>query len=104
VTGQVQVVVYHLADDPEAVLAAYHQSSARMAGTPGLLANELQQGVADERSFAVVSRWAGWADFASWEASAGHRDQTAPLRAFRDHTRQRPFEVFRVTARYGVGT
>ena len=67
------------------------------------LGNELQQGVSDERSFAVVSRWAGWADFASWEASAGHRDQTAPLREVRDHTRQRPFEVFRVTARYGVG-
>ena len=101
-TGQVQVIVYHLADDPEAVLAAYHESSARMAGTPGLLGNELQQGVTDERSFAVVSRWAGWADFASWEAGAGHREQTAPLRAYRDHTRQRPFEVFRVTARHGA--
>jgi heme-degrading monooxygenase HmoA len=102
VSGQVQVVVYHLADDPAAVLTAYQQSSARMAGTPGLLGNELHQGVTDTRSFAVVSRWAAWADFAGWEASAGHREQTAPLRPFRDHTRERPFEVFRVTARYGA--
>ncbi|BCJ48006.1 antibiotic biosynthesis monooxygenase [Actinoplanes ianthinogenes] len=95
------MVVYHQADDYHAVLAAYHESSERMAGTPGLLGNELQQGVADRSSFAVVSRWSGWDDFASWEGSPGHREQTAPLRPFRDHSRARPFEVFRVAARYG---
>ncbi|MGC4769688.1 antibiotic biosynthesis monooxygenase family protein [Micromonospora sp. DT44] len=100
--GQVQVVVHHLTDDAVAVRAAYEESSARMAGTPGLLSNELHQGISDPRSFAVVSRWAGWPDFAAWESSPGHRDQTAPLRPFRDHTRPRPFEVFRVTARHGT--
>ncbi|GAA4608319.1 heme-degrading monooxygenase HmoA [Actinoplanes octamycinicus] len=97
----VQVMVYHQADDYDQVLVAYLESSRRMAGTPGLLGNELQQGVADRRSFAVVSRWSGWDEFATWERSPGHQEQTAPLRPFRDHSRARPFEVFRVAARHG---
>lgn len=102
-TGEVQVAVYYLADDEVAVTAAYHESSARMAGTTGLLRDELHRGVTDERSFAVVSRWSGWAAFAAWEASPGHQDQTAPLRQFRDRTRARPFEIFQVAAGYEAG-
>jgi heme-degrading monooxygenase HmoA len=100
--GQVQVVVYHRSDDPAAVLTAYDESSARMHGTPGLLGNELHRALGDPRGFAVVSRWASVRDFTGWEAGPGHKEQTAPLRPFRDHTRQRPFEVFQVTARYGA--
>lgn len=99
---QVQVVVYHLADDPVLLRRAYDESSRRLRGTPGLLQDELQQGVTDERSFAVVSRWRDWDAFAAWEASAGHRDQTAPMRPFRDHVRSRPFEIFRIVSGNGA--
>ncbi|MCM2387243.1 antibiotic biosynthesis monooxygenase family protein [Streptomyces albipurpureus] len=98
----VEVVLYHLDDDPASVTAAYHEASRRMAGTPGLLGNQLLVAVGDPRSFVVVSRWADWAAFTAWEGGAGHQDQTAPLRPFRDTTRERPFEIYRELARYGT--
>ncbi|MFH9983377.1 hypothetical protein ACH4ND_29990 [Streptomyces sp. NPDC017179] len=35
-TPAVEVVLYHLSDRHEDVLAAYHEASRRMTGTPGL--------------------------------------------------------------------
>lgn len=99
--GQVEVVLYHRSDDEEAVVTAYHEASRRMAGTPGLLGNQLLRAVGDTRSFTVVSRWADWSAFTAWEGSAGHKDQTAPLRPYRDFGRERPFEVYQVAASYG---
>ncbi|MGW2255609.1 antibiotic biosynthesis monooxygenase family protein [Kitasatospora sp. NPDC001660] len=100
--GAVEVVLYHLSDDPEAVLTAYHEASRRMAGTPGLLGNELLGAVGRPDSFVVVSRWADWTSFQRWEVGAAHRDQTAPLRRFRDTERERPFEIYRELASYGA--
>ncbi|MFD9004821.1 antibiotic biosynthesis monooxygenase family protein [Streptomyces sp. NPDC059582] len=101
--GAIEVVLYHLSDDPDAVLAAYHEASRRMAGTPGLLANQLMTGVGEPQSFVVVSRWSHWEAFAAWEAGAGHKEQTAPLRPFRDTGRERPFEIYRELAGYTAG-
>ncbi|TWP50391.1 antibiotic biosynthesis monooxygenase [Lentzea tibetensis] len=99
---EVQVILYHSSDDEQAVLDAYHESSARMAGTTGLLGNHLLRSVGDPASYTVVSRWASWQVFEEWERSEGHLDQTAPLRPFRDHSRAKPFEVCRVVAAYGA--
>nr|WP_277816903.1 antibiotic biosynthesis monooxygenase family protein [Streptomyces sp. CT34] len=96
------MVLYHLSDDPEAVLVAYHEASRRMEGTPGLLGNELLTAVGRPDCYVVVSRWSNWDAFASWESSAGHKQQTAPLRQFRDTQRERPFEIYRELASYGA--
>ncbi|MEV7467843.1 antibiotic biosynthesis monooxygenase family protein [Streptomyces kronopolitis] len=97
------MVLHHLgrgASAAQAVLAAYHEASRRMAGTPGLLGNQLMTAVDAPDSFVVVSRWSNWDAFAAWEGSAGHKEQTAPLRNFRDTSRERPFEIYRVLASY----
>ncbi|GAA3501779.1 antibiotic biosynthesis monooxygenase [Streptomyces prasinosporus] len=101
-SAAVEVVLHHLADAPEQVLAAYHRVSRRMAGTPGLLGNRLMTAVDDPRRFVVVSRWADWDSFAAWEGGTAHKDQTAPLRPFRDTARARPFEIYRELAGYGA--
>ncbi|MFB9364632.1 antibiotic biosynthesis monooxygenase family protein [Kitasatospora sp. NPDC001664] len=102
--GAVEVVLYHLSDDPAAVLTAYHESSRRMAGTPGLLGNRLLGAPGRPDCFVVVSRWADWEAFERWEGGARHRDQTAPLRPFRDTARERPFEIYRELASYGAAS
>ncbi|MFJ3659077.1 antibiotic biosynthesis monooxygenase family protein [Streptomyces sp. NPDC090119] len=96
----VEVVLYHLSDQHEDVLAAYHEASRRMAGTPGLLGNQLMTELGRPDSFVVVSHWETWTAFETWEGGAAHKDQTAPLRAFRDTGRTRPFEVYKVLASY----
>ncbi|MDH6113738.1 heme-degrading monooxygenase HmoA [Kitasatospora sp. MAP12-15] len=101
--GAVEVVLYHLSEDPDAVLAAYHEASRRMAGTAGLLGNELLTAVHHPSCFVVISRWADWESFARWEGGAEHKEQTAPLRPFRDGKRDRPFEIYRELASYGAG-
>ncbi|MER7480453.1 antibiotic biosynthesis monooxygenase family protein [Streptomyces sp. NPDC126510] len=98
--GAVEVVLYHLSDDPDRVLPAYHEASRRMAGTPGLLGNKLLHALGDPRSYVVVSRWADWAAFTAWESGAAHKDQTAPLRPLRDTGRDRPFEIYQELAAY----
>lgn len=99
-SGEVEVLLYHVSEDEDAVSEAYHESSMRMAGTPGLLENRLLRAVGDSNAYTVQSRWSDWDTFATWEQSAGHKDQTAPLRPFRDHQRDKPFEVYQVMADY----
>lgn len=99
----VEVVLHHLSDDAERVVSAYHEASRRMAGTPGLLGNRLLRAVGDPRALVVVSRWSDWDAFAAWEGGAAHKEQTAPLRPFRDLERDRPFEIYRELARYEGG-
>jgi len=99
-TPAVEVVLYHLCDRGEDVLAAYHEASRRMAGTPGLLGNQLMNELGRPRSYVVVSHWDSWTSFETWERGPQHKDQTAPLRAFRDTERDRPFEIYNVLAHY----
>ncbi|MFJ7081867.1 antibiotic biosynthesis monooxygenase family protein [Streptomyces griseus] len=96
----VEVVLYHLSPRGEDVLAAYHEASRRMAGTPGLLGNQLMTELGRPDSFVVVSHWDTWESFATWESGLEHKNQTAPLREFRDTERARPFEIYQVLASY----
>ncbi|OXM62252.1 MULTISPECIES: antibiotic biosynthesis monooxygenase family protein [Amycolatopsis] len=94
----VRVLLYHATDDVAGIEAAYHEASARLAGVPGLLSNELLRSVADPAGFVVVSSWAGLDEFQEWERGPDHKNQTAPLRPYRDTRMSRPFGVYRVTA------
>jgi heme-degrading monooxygenase HmoA len=95
--ARVRVLVY-LAVPGErvgAVTDAYHGISAALAGTPGLLRNELLRSVRDPAAFAVLSEWEDLAAFREWENGTGHRPATAPLREYGTG-----FHVYQVTAGY----
>ncbi|MHA6763608.1 antibiotic biosynthesis monooxygenase family protein [Streptacidiphilus sp. PAMC 29251] len=101
--GEVRVLVYQQARDHQelaAVRAAYDLVSGRMAVVPGLLGNELLQSQTDPTALVVVSRWADMTAFQAWEQGAGHRDDTAPLRPFRDDRLAVPFGVYQVDAAF----
>jgi heme-degrading monooxygenase HmoA len=101
--GEVRVLVYQAAPDEErldAVRAAYHEVSKRLAGVPGMLGNELLRSPHDPSALVVMSRWASLAAFLEWEAGAGHREDTAPLRPYRDTRTSAPFAVYEVDAAY----
>ncbi|CAL9594513.1 heme-degrading monooxygenase HmoA [Streptomyces glaucescens] len=101
--GEVRVVVYQAAYDEEqlaAVRAAYHEVSERLAGAPGMLGNELLRSPHDPTALAVLSRWESLAAFRAWEAGPDHRQDTAPLRPFRDDRGGAPFAVYEVDAAY----
>ncbi|MHC0432285.1 antibiotic biosynthesis monooxygenase family protein [Streptomyces sp. O3] len=101
--GEVRVVVYQAAYDEEqlaAVRDAYHQVSERLAKVPGMLGNELLRSPFDTTSLAVLSRWESLDAFRTWEAGADHRQDTAPLRPYRDDRSGSPFAVYEVDATY----
>lgn len=100
--GRVRVVVYARAEpaDAGALEEAYHRVSHDLAGTPGLLANELLRSVTDGQAYAVMSEWESVAAFSAWEQGATHRGTTAPLRPFQDRGRGATFEIYAVTAEY----
>ncbi|MFD5589668.1 MULTISPECIES: antibiotic biosynthesis monooxygenase family protein [unclassified Streptomyces] len=102
-TGEVRVLVYQAAADEaqlDAVRAAYHQVSRRLAGVPGMLGNELLRNPLDPTALAVMSRWESLDAFRAWEEGAGHRQDTAPLRPYRDTRTASPFAVYEVDAAY----
>ncbi|MER6108916.1 antibiotic biosynthesis monooxygenase family protein [Streptomyces hirsutus] len=101
--GGVRVVVYQAAYDEKelaAVRAAYHRVSERLAEVPGMLGNELLRSPQDPSALAVLSRWESMEAFLAWEAGADHRQDTAPLRPFRDTRTAAPFAVYEVDATY----
>ncbi|MFK4221494.1 antibiotic biosynthesis monooxygenase family protein [Streptomyces sp. CA-135486] len=101
--GEVRVLVYQAAHDEEqlqAVREAYHLVSKRLAEVPGMLGNELLRSPADPTALIVVSRWADLAAFQRWEEGAGHREDTAPLRPYRDTRLAVPFGIYEVDASY----
>ncbi|MFD9223020.1 antibiotic biosynthesis monooxygenase family protein [Streptomyces sp. NPDC060064] len=100
---EVRVLVHQAAHDDEqleAVRAAYHLVSKRLAEVPGMLGNELLRSPLDPTSLVVVSRWADLAAFRRWEEGAGHREDTAPLRPYRDTRLAVPFGIYEVEAAY----
>ncbi|MFE9770423.1 antibiotic biosynthesis monooxygenase family protein [Streptomyces sp. NPDC005931] len=102
-TGEVRVVVYQAAYDEEqlaAVRTAYRRVSERLAGVPGMLGNELLRSPHDPTALAVLSRWESLEAFRVWEAGADHREDTAPLRPYRDTRTGAPFAVYQVDATY----
>ncbi|MBO4256460.1 antibiotic biosynthesis monooxygenase family protein [Streptomyces griseorubiginosus] len=101
--GEVRVLVYQAAVDAgqlDAVRAAYHQVSRRLAKVPGMLGNELLRSPLDPTALAVMSRWESLDAFRAWEAGAEHREDTAPLRPYRDTRTAAPFAVYEVDAAY----
>jgi heme-degrading monooxygenase HmoA len=97
-----RVLIYAVApsDEPGAIEAAYHQISRDLAGTPGLLGNELLRATDDPAAFVVMSEWESLAAFRSWEKGAAHRGATAPLRRYQRAPGRRPFGIYEVTAAY----
>jgi heme-degrading monooxygenase HmoA len=100
--ARARVLVYATApsDEPGAVEAAYHQISHDLAGTPGLLGNELLRAADGSPAFVVMSEWVSLAAFRAWEAGGKHRDATAPLRRYQQPPGRQPFGIYEVTAAY----
>ncbi len=100
--GAIRVVLWCRATgaDVEAVESAYHQVSATLAGTPGLLGNELLRSAIEPDVFAVMSEWEDMAAFTAWERGPDHRDATAPLRGYQEPHRGRSFDLFQKVAGY----
>ncbi|MGY1434625.1 antibiotic biosynthesis monooxygenase family protein [Streptomyces reniochalinae] len=100
--GRVRVLLYLRAAESEvaAVEEAYHRISKDLAGTPGLLGNELLRETSDPGAFAVLSEWENLAAFRTWESGSAHRGTTSPLRAYQDGERPRPFALYEVAAEY----
>ncbi|MFF0248926.1 antibiotic biosynthesis monooxygenase family protein [Streptosporangium sandarakinum] len=100
--GEIRVLLYAAAPagDPGAVERAYHAVSGRLAGTPGLLGNELLGDARRTGGFVVLSRWRDMASFRAWEEGAGHRGTTSPLRPLQDRGRTETFGIYEVVADY----
>ncbi len=101
-SGRARVLIWHRApaEGPGAVAEAYRSISGDLAGTPGLLGNELLASLTDEGSLLVMSEWESLDAFQAWEGGSGHRSATSPLRPFQDRGRDRFFEVYRVEAAF----
>ncbi|OHV36595.1 MULTISPECIES: antibiotic biosynthesis monooxygenase family protein [Pseudofrankia] len=99
---KVRVMIWAAApeDRPEAVEEVYHQISAELVGTPGLLGNHLMRSIHDPSRFVVVSEWTNMADFVAWEQDARHKPTTSPLRSLHDPDR-RPV-IYEEVAAYGA--
>ena len=100
--SRVRVLVYAAAPDadPEAVSQAYHRVSRDLAGTPGLLGNELLHSLLAPGQFLVMSEWESVAAFRAWESGATHRGVTAPLRPFQRAEGGGSFALYEVAASY----
>lgn len=101
-SSRVRVLIYAQAppDEPAAIEVAYHQISSGLAGTPGMLGNELLRATDDPAAFVVMSEWESLAAFRLWEQGAAHRDVTFPLRRYQQPPGRRPFGIYQVTATY----
>jgi heme oxygenase (mycobilin-producing) len=104
--GPAHVLIYAVAPEnaPAAVTTAYHSISETLAGTPGLLGNQLLRAVNEDGAFVVLSSWTSLAAFREWESGTGHRGATAPLRPYQDQRRGKPFGIYEVVASYGADT
>ena len=102
-TRRVRVIVWHRAADADrdSLEAAYDTISRDLAGTPGLLGNELLRDTQQPERFAVLSEWETLSAFQVWERGSRHRDTTSPLRPYQDVDRaDGHFGVYEVTAAY----
>ncbi|WP_018542703.1 antibiotic biosynthesis monooxygenase [Streptomyces sp. MspMP-M5] len=78
----------------------YHRVSRELEGTPGLLRNELLQGLAVPEEWAVLSEWRDTDAFRAWENGPHHRDATAPLRPYQNRAAGSVFGLYEVRAEY----
>jgi heme-degrading monooxygenase HmoA len=92
-----RVLVWHRADDEEALRTAYRDSRQDLAGTAGLRGMALLRQVGQPGQYALAMDWASLSDFERWADSAQHQQYRSPLRRFQD--RSRPgghYEVYEV--------
>jgi heme oxygenase (mycobilin-producing) len=98
-----RVLVFYRAPegDPDAVERTYHAVSGEMAGTAGLLGNQLMKDVTDPGGYVVASDWVDMAAFAAWDTSVGHR-RTGPLDPYQDAdpARRKLFGIYEVVGRH----
>ena len=102
--GAVRVLLFLRAADAQAIERGYHRISADLAGTPGLLGNELLRDVHESQCYVVLSMWESRDAFTAWEQGSTHRGSTAPLRAYQDVPSGRPFGVYEVAGRHDQGS
>jgi heme-degrading monooxygenase HmoA len=95
---RVRVLVWYRApsDGAEPVIRACERINDTMSGTRGFLGSELLRARSDPAGLLVMSEWESLAAFQTWESSAAHPETTGSLRAYRDDSRRRPFEVYEV--------
>lgn len=98
--SRVRVLLYLRGADSEPIERAYHRISGTLAGTPGLLGNELLRSPHDPAELAVLSEWASLEEFDAWERGPDHRASTAPLRDHQDGTRAKPFAIYQVVSEH----
>lgn len=96
--GGSRVLIWYVApdDDPGAVERAYRRISTDLAGTPGLLGNELLRRADDPSHVMVMSEWESLAHFRAWETGAAHKGTTSPLRPYADLDRGRYAEIYEI--------
>lgn len=99
-SDRVRIVVYLVVDDAEKITEIYHQISKELAGTKGLLGNELMRSVMDPTRFAVMSEWESLEAFQVWDQGSSHKGTTAPLRPYHDTSNGPGFGIYHVTASY----
>lgn len=99
---KVRVVLYLKTPEegPGKVHEAYHQISEQLAGTPGLLGNELLHSVLNGEEFAVLSDWEDMKAFQTWEQGPAHQSKTSPLRPYQDRERGAHYGIYQVVASY----
>lgn len=99
-SGEVRVLLHHVADDVDEIEAAYRRVSRRLEGVPGLLSNELLRSMDEPKRYVVASTWSDPSAFRQWEQGREHLGQTEPLRPFRSAASARPFGLYRVIAAF----
>lgn len=97
-----RVLVWYRAPqhDPAAIERAYEEVSRELAGTPGLLGNELLRSGDGSGRMLVMSEWESLDAFRTWEEGVHHRGATSPLRPYQDRGREQVFEIFEVAAAF----
>ena len=100
-SGTVRVLLYHLTAEAERIEEAYHRVSEVLAGVDGLLGNELMRSVFNPHGFVVMSTWSHREAFDRWEQGTAHKDDTAPLRPYRDVGNPNALGVYEVVAAHG---
>jgi heme-degrading monooxygenase HmoA len=98
--SRVRVLIYLRGSGDTRIEQAYHRISADLAGTPGLLGNELLRSPHDPEEMAVFSEWTGLEAFDEWERGSSHRATTEPLREHQDRSRPKPFAIYQVVSEY----
>jgi heme-degrading monooxygenase HmoA len=82
VTARVMVVARIRKGDEQQFEAAYAEVTAKVAGTPGHIRDELLRPTANDDRYILLSEWEDTAAFLAWEDAPIHKQTTTPLRPY----------------------